>query len=476
MKALATSWLCAVLLCACGTTSREQGDTTALPTAQGSAGTVYQSEHGIQPGVAARMAQRPQELPAFTLERVSTAVPWPRGIALLDDTGMLAIVARGRHRNYGGPAADVQDREATIYEVDPSVREPYVAGQPASERVAENARVLAEPDPGVVHLYDRSLPPLDNWLMQRPFCTMVYDAPSKNLVFCAYSGVDLSGKGTTFRKNATDALLRYDRRSARWGIVEQHRSDVVPREEQGEWISNVYYPHHDPRVNPPPHGLLNGPNGCAVAGHWLYAVGKDNHALARYDLRPIREDPLAGPPPGELVLGEHVDVKVEGKLQRIALQGHSAVTAHDGWLYLGTRTSSVIVRFPIDSDGALVQPIVGELIAEFEPYSTETKRSANLWEMVANADGELFVSTSSTGRVWRFRPDPKAVFDGNDQRQDAPTPNRPYIDIRALTGNDKATVSNMLVMPDGSLYFCMTMPDPHQELAGAILRAVEARS
>jgi hypothetical protein len=335
---------------------------------------------------------------------------------------------------------------------------------------------MAEPDPAIVQLYERSKAPLDNWLMNRPFCTMVYDAPSQNLVFCAYSGVDLPANGgPTFRKNATDALFRYDLRTRAWGVVEQHRADVVPQAEQGQWISNEYYPHHDPAQNAPPHGLLNGPNGCCVAGRWLYAVGKDNHTLARYDLAPIRQDPASGPPPAEAVIGEFVDVRIDGRVQTIPVQGHSAVTAHGGWLYLGSRTSSLVLRFPITPDGDLVRPIVGELVAEFEPYSAETKRSADLWDMVVNERGELFVSVSREGRVWRFQPDPRVPFDGNDKRKDGPTPNRPWIDIRALTGNPKASISNMIVAPDGSLYFCMTMPEPGRELAGIVMRASESR-
>lgn len=431
--------------------------------------TPYVAEDTKQPGVAARTAQKPQDLPAYQLERVSSVVPWPRGIAWVD--GKLLVVARGRHRNYGGPAPEVQDLEATLFEIDPQIREVFDKDTPAGEAVRNNGRVLAEPDPAVVKLYDRSKPILDNWSMQRPFCTMKYDEASRNLIFCAYSGVDLSGQGATFRKNATDALLRYDLRSKAWGVIELHDEAVVPREAQGAWISNEYYPHHDPEKNPPPHGWLNGPNGCHVVGHWLYAVGKDNHTLARYDLRPIRRDPEAGPAPSEFVLGQEVDLRIEGKVQRFPLEGHSAVTSLDGYLYLATRTNSLVVRFPIDADGDLVRPIVGELIAELEPYSNEKKRSADLWEMVAGPDGSLVLTASRDGLVWRFHPDPKVVFDGNNRREGSPTPNKPWIDIRKLTGNDKANVNNVAFAPDGSFYFCMAMPEKDRELAGWVMRA-----
>jgi hypothetical protein len=421
--------------------------------------------------VAARTPQAPQVLPPVALERVSSAVPWPRGIVWLD--GQLAVLARGRHRSYGGPAPEVQDLEATLFLIDPEVREPFVAGQPASERVAQNGRVLTSPDPAVVHIYDRSKPPLENFLMSRPFCTMKYDAVSRNLIFCGYSGVDLSGEGggPTFRKNATDALYRYDLRTGTWGVIEMHDADSVPREEQTHVVSNERYPHHDPQTNAPPHGWLNGPNGCEVAGRWLYAVGKDNHALARYDLEPIRRDPASPPPPSELVLEDEIDVRINGELRRIPMHGHSAVTAHGDYLYLASRTSSLVVRFPIGPEGDLVRPIVGELIAEFEPYSKETKRSADLWEMVASADGELFITTSRDGLLWRFRPDPAVPFDGDNRRADGPTANRPWIDAKQMTGNKRATISNLTFAPDGSIYFCMTMPEEGRELAGVVMRA-----
>ncbi len=449
------------------------GAETAAGTPLEPEGTVYHATEGQQPGMAAKVPQRPQDLPELRVERVSAIAPWPRGIAWVDDK--LVVVSRGRHRNYGGPAPDVWDQEATLFEIDPEVREPFVPGALPSDRIANNGRILAEPDPSVVNLYDRSRPVLDNWSMDRPFCTLAYDGESRNLFVCAYAGADLSGKdgGATFRKNATDALLRYDLRSRHWGVVERHREAVVPRDVQTATIPNQYYPHHDPTSNPAPHGWLNGPNGCTVVGDWLYAVGKDNHTLARYDLRPMRKSPDVGPPPSELVLGEQVDVRLGGTVQRLGIKGHSAVGSDGRYLYLATRTSSVVLRFPIDRDGDLIRPVVGELVAEFEPYSTEHKRSADLWELIVDPKGRVLVTCSRTGRIWRFAPDPSVPFDGNDFRKDDPTPNRPYLDMRKLAGNAKAAVSNIVVAPDGSLYFCVTMPEEGRPLAGAVMRAVE---
>lgn len=429
-------------------------------------------ERTWQPGVAARTQQRPQELPKIRLERINAGIPWPRGIACVDD--QLVIVARGRHRNYGGPAQDYEDHGGTLYLVDPAISEPYAPGVVPSERIIANQTVLSEPDPKVVHVFDRSKAPIENKLMNRPYCTLVYDPLSHNVIFCAYSGVD-TGEKPFFRKNATDAIYRYDLRSKSWGVIELHRDDVVPDDARSAVISNEYYPHHNPFWNSAPHGRLNGPNSCAVAGRYLYGVGKDNHTLARYELDEIRKDPNAGAPESIKVLGEQIDVRIEGRVQRIPMLGHSAVAANKEWLYLGARTSSIVVRFPLDEDGALVEPIVGELIAEFEPFDSISARSADLWDMALNSRGELFVSCAREGRVWKVIPDPKQVFDGDDKRKDPPSPNRPYLDGPELTGAKNARISNMTFDAQDRMLFCVTMTEAHTDRAGGIFRVIEER-
>lgn len=423
-----------------------------------------------QPGIAARTPQAPQALPKVSLERLDAGIPWPRGLAFVDDK--IVVVARGRHRNYGGPAQDYEDYGGRLYVVDPSISEPYTAGQVPSERILSNNQVLADADPQVVHAYDRTKQPLEDTLMNRPYCTLKYDPVSRNVVFCAYSGVDM-GEKPNFRKNATDALYRFDMRTKTWGVVEMHRDDVVPAHARGPVISNEYYPHHDPEKNAAPHGLLNGPNGCAVVGRWLYAVGKDNHTLARYDMQPIRKDPSAGPPPAEKVMGEETNVRIDGKVQSIRTLGHSAVAAHDGWLYVGYRSSNIVLRFPIDAEGTLKQPVVGELIAEFEPFDPVAGRSADIWDLELNKKGELFVSCARNGRVWKIQPDPARPFDGNDFRKDAPTPNQPYLDIQKITGVKGARIANIAFDDQDRMVFCATFKEAHTERAGGIFRVVE---
>ncbi len=423
-----------------------------------------------QPGIAVRTPQRSQDLPNLRLERLSAGVPWPRGIALVD--GEFVVLARGRHRNYGGPDPAYEDYAARLYSVDPTIAEPYEPGRVPSPALLANARVLAEPDPRIVHEFDRSRPAIEDVFMNRPYCTLAFDSASRNLIFCAYSGVDM-GEKPYFRKNATDALYRYDLRTQRWGIVEMHDAGVVPESELGPWISNEYYPHHDPKKYAPPHGLLNGPNGCAVVGSWLYAVGKDNHTLARYDLREIRHDPSAPAPFAEVVLGEEAQVRIDGKVRTIPVQGHSAVAGHPGWLYVAFRTTNIVLRFPLLEDGSLVQPAIGELIAEFEPFDPAAGRSADLWDIAIDGKGRLYVSASREGRVWRFEPDPAHPFDGNDKRAEPKTPNRPYLDLPVATGIKNARISNLAFDDEDRLVFCATMTEPDLPHAGGIFRVVE---
>lgn len=49
----------------------------------------------------------------FTVERVSTKPPFPRGLQLVD--GELYVLCRGRVREYGGVSAEVEDQAGTLY-------------------------------------------------------------------------------------------------------------------------------------------------------------------------------------------------------------------------------------------------------------------------------------------------------------------------------------------------------------------------
>jgi hypothetical protein len=404
---------------------------------------------------------------AVIVERVTAGVPWPRGLAFVD--GTLVVLARGRHRNAGGIDPAVPDRCGTLLAVDPRIAEPVIAGEPASERCRENAVVFAEPDASVFQLYDRDTPLIDNVAIDRPYCTLVYDARSRNLFVCGFSGVDMPG--ALFRKNAADSIHRFDLRTNRWYPVELHAHAVVPAAALSQVVPNQYYPHHDPQDHAPPHGWLNGPDACGVAGDFLYAAGKDNHVVAQYELTEIRARPDAAPPRSRPALGPRVKIRLPDRTEKtIEALGPSALAAHGGHLYVGYRTSSIVLRFAIDDRGDLVAPAIGELVAVFEPWDPEGKRSADLIDIAFNSKGELFVSCAKRARIWNTGvPDPTAPFLGDD-RSGRSTTAPPWIDAAELTGS-KAGVGNLLFDDRDRLYFCVGNYDHGKTLAGAVYRA-----
>lgn len=443
-------------------------------------------------------------LPEVRLERVTTAVPWPRGLVVVD--GELIVLARGRHRRAGGVDASIEDHSGSLFRVDTSVAEPVSAGGTAGPAVMDNAQVLVGPDPDVFHLYDPGGgPPVDATLLDRPYCTLAFDPASACYFICGYSGVDLPG--ARFRKNATDSIHRFDTRDGSWHAVEMHDAAVVPEDLERYVVPNNHYPHHDPAEGPAPHGWLNGPNGAEVVGEYLYAVGKDNHLLVQYDLAGIRRDPGAGPPDSRPLLDAGVDVRLGGEVRTIRALGPSAVAARDGFLYLGYRTSSLVLRFPIDRRGDLLRPVVGELIAVFSPWDVEAGKSADLVDIAFDPEGRLYVSCAQRGRVWCVgAPDPSRPFDGVDvvpgdwlprsrlpegwepehwevegRPQPAggdgaePTRNRPFIDLPELTGNPVARVGNIAFDGEGTLYLCSGNYDSGTRLAGVIYRAVRVQ-
>lgn len=382
---------------------------------------------------------------SFLIERVTTKPPFPRGLQLVD--GKLYVLCRGRVREYGGVSAAVEDQAGTLYVVDPGVAEAYAGGDPGAA-VRENGAVLALPTDPPFQLWDRAAsPPTSDRETDRPYCGLTFHAPTRSFYLCAFAGVDKpEAKGqSTFSKNLTDAILRYDLRTEKWYEVERH--DI----EKGG-----LYPHHDPARAKPPHGWLNGPDNCLALGDWLYAVSKDNSLLVRYDLRALAADPEAGAPPSTFVLGQDVTVQRGEKLR---IEGHSALGYHDGWLYVATRTSSHVVRVKLDDALLPVQPTQVELVALFDAYDAETKKSANLTDMTIDRQGNVYLVAAKPSRIFRFRPDPAHVYDARGGKQE------PYFDLAELTGNPQMKSENALVDEQGRVY--VTSGDAYDYQGGA---------
>ncbi len=366
---------------------------------------------------------------AKTIERVTTAVPFPRGLVMMD--GDLYVLARGRVRGAGGVSAEVNDQAGTIFRVDPEVSEPYSDGY-VGEKIRNNGEIFARPTDPPFKLWDRtSSPPESDTRTDRPYCTLRFHEPTQSFYLCAFSGVDLEKKSPTdpaFSKNFTDGLLRYDLRTERWHNVERHNPEA-----------GAEYPHHDPVKNPPPHGWLKGADNCLALGRWLYAAAKDNSALVRYDLKPLAKNPYAGPPPSEHVMG--ATVNVEGLGPQV-YEGQSALAYHDGWLYIAYRTTSEIIRIRLDEGYSPVRPIEAQLLARFDPWNRETGHSADLTDMDIDSEGRVYVVSAKPSRVYRFQPDPESVFDARNGQEE------PWADAAALTNNSSMKSENILVHGD----------------------------
>ena len=179
------------------------------------------------------------------------------------------------------------------------------------------------------------------------------------------------------------------------------------------------------------------------------------------------QPPNAGPPQSHWVLDDKINIKGRGVT---SLQGHSMLAYRgDGYLYIGFRTSSAIVRIPLEANGLPKQPIVGELLAQFDPYDPSTRHSANLTDMVFGPDGSLYVVSAQPSRIYRFMPDPANVFDGRTGKSPA------WADMAELTGNPKMKSENVLVDPRGRLYVTSGDAYDFQNGAGGVVYRVTPR-
>jgi len=391
----------------------------------------------------------------FLVERITTKAPFPRGLQLVD--GKLYVLCRGRVREYGGVSAEVDDQAGTLYVVDPDVAEVFAGGEPG-EAVRENGAILALPTSPPFRLWDRSAsPPTKDRETDRPYCGLTYHAKTQSFYICAFSGVDKpESKASNFSKNLTDAILRYDLRTSKWYEVERH--DI----EKGG-----LYPHHDPARSSPPHGWLNGPDNCLALGDSLYAVSKENSLLVRYDLATLANDPEAGAPPSEFVLGQEVTVQ---KGEKLRLEGHSALGYHGGWLYIATRTSSHVVRLKLDESFLPAKPQQLELVGRFDAYDAGTKKATNLTDMSIDSEGNLYLVSAKPSSIYRFRPDPSSVYDARKGAK------QPWFSLAQLTGNPAMKSENVLVDDQGRVYVTSGDAYTYQGGAGGVVWRVTPRS
>lgn len=407
--------------------------------------------------------------PAVTLERVTTVVPWPRG--LVWDQGKLYVLARGVHRSAGGPSPDIPDMAGHVFEVDPNVFESVVKGQPPGEAVMKNGRIFVAPTSPPFHIWNREMPATNDTLTDQPYCKLMFDGPSRNFLVVCFAGIDLASDKPTFRKNATDAVHRYNLGTKKWYVVEAHDESSVPVGQLGQFIPNDTYPHSYPVKAGPPNGLPNGACGGTIAGRYLYVTAKDNTALIQYDLDGIRRNPEAGPPKGRYVFyraSPKDDVFLQTRNHgNMYVEGTCGAIAHGGYLYLTFRTTSQLVRIPIDRNGDVVRPVVAEYLAQFDPYdNVQYGGAADIFDVAVNSKGEFFVSCNAQGTCWRVRPDPSKVMDCKKGTKETP-----YINLRKLTDHEKSTCGNLIFDPQDNLFITTGNKDAKEgKVRGTVYR------
>lgn len=360
-------------------------------------------------------------------------VPFPRGIVAMEGgAGGLVVLSRGRVRDAGGTEVGLHDHAGTL----------WVLGWPKGGDVPLLPTVLAEPTDPPMNLLDRRLPTaLDDHRTDRPYCILRFDAATRSYYFCAFSGIDkpLGAEGGYFRKNATDAVFRYDLRTGRYHLL----SRGLP---------------------------LDGPNNCLVVGRWLFVANKESSTVVRYDLLPLVRDPEARLAAPVVVVSRHFRVEGERGGERAELLGHSMLAYREGKLYVGFRTSSAVVRIDLPRSDArpptAERPLRAELLARFEPYSERTGRSADLTDMAFGPEGRLYVVGAKPARVWRFFPDPGRPYLPPPGMDNPPA----WAELHRLTGNPQMKIESLAVTGSGDVY--VTSADPHPLHGSSGLRGV----
>ena len=367
----------------------------------------------------------PAAVTADRIERVTTGVPFPRGVVVRGDE--LFVLSRGRVRDAGGTDVAIDDLAGTIWKLPLNARDaaPVAIATPASPPF---------------RLLDRLLPTaLDDHHTDRPYCILRLDPATQSLYFCAFSGIDkpLGQPGGYFRKNRSDAVFRFDLRTGKYHLVARG-------------------------------GLLDGPTNCLVVGKWLYVSNKEASTLLRYDLSALAASPGGVVPPPELIAGK--TFLVGGK--PVEFLGHSALAARDdGYLYLGFRTSSTVVRIAMRdlrprSGGS---PVPAQLLAQFEPYDPVRQRQSDLTDMAFGPDGDLYVIGAKPARIWRLTPNPRLPLIATFGSPGEPA----WAELHALTQNPKMKIEALTVDPRGNVYVTSADKQPDHAiscLAGTVYR------
>ena len=364
------------------------------------------------------------------VERLTTTVPFPRGLAMADPDGdgveLLYVLSRGRVRDSGGVDSTVDDRAGTIWEVDPATGE---------------TTVYAEPTSPPFKLLDRSIsPPSDDTQTDRPYCTLRWDETTRSFYLCAFSGIDLAESDPakaefgSFSKNYTDAVLGYRVDEEQWFEVDRHD----PR-------YGADFPGGDGR------GWAKGPDNVLPVGETLIVAAKDNSRLVAYD---VSSDDA----PPRILMGETVTLVNKNNEQRNVL-GHSALGYRDGWLYVAFRTSGEVIRVPLidGEEGLVARPDAAELLAQFQPWVPADRKSANITDLSIGPDGDVYVVSAMPAKIYRFTPDPAAIRDFVDGGE-------AWADLASLTDNPRMKSENVLAVDDGTVY--VTSGDAYADSQG----------
>lgn len=364
-------------------------------------------------------ATRPVSAVPPSVTPVTTAVPFPRGLVRDGDT--LYVLSRGRVRDAGGTDVAVDDRAGSVWAVD------------LASGAAREAGVATDPP---FRLLDRSLPAaLDDVRTDRPYCILRRDPATGVLYFCAFSGIDKpidayagAGDRQYFRKNRSDALFSFDPATGKYAEV----------------------------FRGPP---LDGPNNCYVWGDTLLVANKEASSIVGIDLSTRKAVVLAGR-----------EFDVEG-LGRQTYLGHSMIAVRDGWVYLGFRTSSVILRVR-ESDlrraGGSGAPLRAQLLAVFDPFDRATGVTADLTDMAFDDAGDLYVVSAKPARLFRFRPDPRRVPDFRGGKG-------AWADLFVIAGKPKMKIESLLVEGRGRVLVTSADAAPGQPKgwAGTVYRVRE---